>query len=214
MARIVKPVVKYINEPCWILPDVKVERGIHTYHIMKEMAKQRTFHKMAEYSAEQKEAGNPYVPNSIEGFSILKRAGGLGDKSLIAHLQSGLERWPWFISLVGYNPVGEVDEVIHNYGASDTYTLKGNIVGADDWIEEISDKKVLRLFFGTRGVKTINNVSQAINQTPTYVTRFNKKPEKREERGVRLFAYSVRLLLFADRFPSLGYPGFRVERVE
>ncbi|MBU0958318.1 MAG: hypothetical protein KKB31_00075 [Nanoarchaeota archaeon] len=133
--------------------------------------------------------------------------------SLRDFLRNGFRQFPNTSSKVIYNPSG-FDKVIHNHGTSDQYSLNANVVGPNDWIENILDKSVLESLLGTNDINRINKVSNWINETDTYLWRLNSKPSKKDERVVGFSAYSDGLGLSAAWDPLDEYPAFRVLQVE
>ena len=113
-----------------------------------------------------------------------------------------------------YNPEGEEDEAIHNYGTSEQYSIKGNIAGIGGFVHKISDKRTLETFFGTQNAIRINEVAQSVNRTDAYIRTLDSKPKEREERVARFYADDDRLGLFCDGDPRGEYPAFRVLKVE
>ena len=87
-------------------------------------------------------------------------------------------------------------------------------MGSDGYIEDISDKNVLKLFLGTNDIEQINIISQWFNNTNMSLWRLNSKPKQVEERVARFNAYSSRLDLDADRLLGDEYPTFRVLKAD
>ena len=203
-----------LSEGYWDITGVFHRGETRTYRFFEQMTPEMT----------QKEAIKEYgelIPSASLVWEIVDRVYDLRGENpkmseqFRASLQNNLRRWPLTSSLAGYNPEGEVDEVIHNYQTTHAeYSLRGNLVGIDGWIKDIPDKLALKLLLETGDVDKINKVFQWINGTDTRIWRENSKPSQRIERVVGFSAGGYGLLLDADRGPALGHPAFRVLRSE
>ena len=216
------PGIRYIqpSESFFEIPGVVYRGKTGTYRLFEKMTDSMTQEQLAEFYEKEKSKGNPHPMDSVLHFAIPSAAYRLRNESpeeaekLRVFLQRGFEQAPNTLTRAIYNPSGD-DEIIHNYGTSDQYFLRENIVGSDNWIADISDKNVLESLLGTKDVVKINEVSQWINRTNSYLWRLNSKsPTKKEERVARFGALSDRLVLDCDRDPLDEYPAFRVLRVK
>ena len=118
------------------------------------------------------------------------------------------------MSRVVYKPANQEDEVIHNYGTFDAYSIVGDIVGKDGRIKDINNPNALESILKTKDIKKLNEISNAINSTPMSFWRINSKPKEKTERVVGFSADDSRLYLDADGCLSSGNPAFLVERIE
>jgi len=208
-----------VSEGFWIVEGVKDKGKTANYRIFEKMALAMNPDDLINYSIKEKEKGNPYLGSAPLNMALFSRAEELSHKniegidSLRNFFRRGLEKFPYTLSRAVYNPQGEIDKAVHNYGTSDEYVLEENLVGKDGWIKDISDKEVLTAIFGTEDIKKINEVFQWINQTNAYLWRLNSKPSKRDERVVGFDASPGRLLLDCLWDPAIRYPAFRVLKV-
>jgi hypothetical protein len=200
----------------WDVSGVSCIGETGTYRVVGEMVPAMT-------SDKQMEKYGIQIPSSQLIWAIATRDYDLREEypehaeSLRKFLQVGFRAYPNTSTRSVYNPEDEIDEVIHNYKTQDQYSLRENIVGPDNWITNIPDKKVLESFLGTKDVNKINEVSQWINGTNMYIYRRNSEPSRKEgkvERVVWLLAFSDWFALGCDRGPSSRYPAFRVEKIE
>ena len=186
------------------------ENGVPSYRLLEKMAPSRTQDKLAEFYEKEKKTGTPLPLNSIQTFQLMEDAFKSGNKDLMNFIQKGLQEWPNTLTRVVYNFKGE-DEVIHGYGTSDEMVMNGNVVGNSGFIEKIDNPNALELLLGTKDLKRINEVTNAINKTPMFLWNFNSKPKERTERVVWFGAFDVRVLLNAYWDPSGEFSAFLVE---
>ncbi len=207
-------------EGFWEIPGVNYKGKNKTYRIFEKMAPEMNHGDLINHSIKEKKKGNPCIGDSILTFTIMSTANKLMEKypkeidGLRKFLQSSLNQHPNTLTRVGYNPQGEIDNIIHNYGTPNEYTLKQNLVGEDGWISDIKDKKVLKSLLGTDNIKKINEISQWSNNTNTYIWRLNSKPAQKNEGVVRFDANSDGLDLDCGGDPAGRYPAFRVLEVD
>jgi len=190
------------------------EGKTHTYKLLDKMTPAMTQDKLAEFYESEKQKGNPLPLNSIQTFELLQDAVISGDSDLMNHLQKDLRRGVNTLSRAIYNPLGKDDETIHNYGTSDVYTIIRDIVGRDGFIDSIDNPDALESLLGTKDIKNINKISNAINKTPICFMRVNSKPSQKIERVVRFDASSDWLFLDAFGDLSYEYPAFLVEKIK
>lgn len=201
----------------YVAPSVgyfEINNGNSVYRLMEKMTDLMGQDKLAELYEIEKEKGNPLPMNSIQHYELFKDAVKAGNSDLLNFLQKGLQRYPNTLTRVVYNPKGEQDETIHNYGTSDAYSIMRDIVGEDTWIKNLEDLTVLEPLLKTKDVKRIDEISNAINRTPMYLWRFNSKPSEKTERVVRFDADDDWLCLYAGGNPSVECPAFLVEKVK
>lgn len=207
------------SEGYWEIPGIDYRGETHTYRVFEKMAPVMNHDNLVEYSMGEKQKGNPYIGDSILTFATMSVAYNLRKKHseeiemFRKFLQSGLKQYPGTLTRIIYNPQGE-DEIIHNYKTSDEYILNDKVVGSDGWIKDIPDKKILKSLLGIDNIKRINEISQWINNTNTYLWRLNSKPLQKNERVVGFDACLDGLYLLCDRLPAYLYPAFRVLKVE
>ncbi len=97
---------------------------------------------------------------------------------------------PWVntLSRVKWSPNGP-DEMIHNYGLPDQYSLSKDLVGPDGYIKEAetkADAYVAALFDTDDTVEMVNQVFKWITDKDSHAWRFKQHPAKIEERVVAL----------------------------
>jgi len=204
MKKVVNPTSKYVSpsETYWEITGVKYKGNLHTYRLSDKMTEPMNQNKLAEFYEKEKQKGNPYPLDSILHFSIFDSA-----------VKSGLRKYPNTLSRVIYNPLSK-DNVIHNYGTSDVYSLNGDVIGEDGWITNINNKKSLELLTGIKDIKKLNKISQGVNQTQMGLWRVSSKPSEKIERVVRFDDYGGGLGLSAGGLPSGVFPAFLVEKVD
>ncbi len=211
--------IKYTprTEGLWEIPGVIYQGETGTYRLFEEMTPTLNQDQLAELYTKEKQKGNHHPTDMPLVWAIATRAYELRDedqsKTLQQFLRSGLRTFPNTLTRIIYNSSGE-DRVIHNYGTSDEYSLQGDIVGSGGFVSELSDKTVLEKIIGTQDTQKINEISQYVNGTDTYLWRLNSKPKQKDERVARFDAIGGRLGLDCCRHPRDEGPAFRVLRVE
>jgi hypothetical protein len=170
---------------------------------------------LAKLREKEKSAGNPYPANAQEIWAIASQAYELREEcpntaeQVRQVLQNGMQQYPNTLSRLVYDPDKELDQVIHNYGTSDAYTLEENIIGPARRVIA-ADNLVLEKVLGDSDYKHVQNVGRWINKTDFWIWRDNPKPKKRTERVARFVAGSGRAGLGCDGDLRCGYPAFRV----
>jgi hypothetical protein len=192
----------------------EIDNGNAVYRLMEKMTNSMTQDKLAEFYETEKKEGNPLPMNSVQHYELFNDAVKSGNADLLNFIQKGLKKYTNTLTRVIYNPIGEQDETIHNYGTSDTYSVIGDIVGDDNWIKSINNKNALDSLLKTKDVKRINKISNAINNTPMYLWRFNSKPSEKTECVVGFNANVVGLGFIANRYSSGENPAFLVEKIK
>jgi hypothetical protein len=171
--------------------------------------------KLAEFYEEQKQKGNPLPLNSIQTLGLLEDAGMSENPELKNYIHNSLRNfWINTLSRVIYNPIGEQDKTIHNYGTSDAYSILRDIVGQDGFITDINNQNALESLLKTKDIKKLNEISKSINSTAMYFLRLNSKPKEKDELIVRFGANAGGLGLIASGNLSDSNPAFLVERIE
>ncbi len=196
----------------WIVSGVSDRGKTGTYEVVREMIPADTQDNQAvKYGIE--------IPSAPLIWAIADRAYDFrtqkpeAAETLKNFLRQGFRQYPNTSSRIAYNPSG-TDEVTHNYGTSDQYSLSANVVGPDSWMENMSDKSVLESILGTSDTTKINKVSNWINGTNSRIWRLNSRPKQRDERVVRFVALDGRLDLGCSRLPRDVHPAFRVLKIE
>ncbi len=198
-----------------------VDRGeTTTYVVAPKMTPGLNQDKLAELYEREKQAENPHPTSApllqtiINRAYVIRNVNPQDSERFRVFLQNGLRRYPHTLTRITFNPEGQLDQVTHNHGTSDAYSIEGNIVGPDGWMVEIPDKKVLESLTGTKRVSQINRTYQWINKTNGYLWRLNSKPTQKDERVARFDAGHDRFFLCCGRHPLYVCPAFRVLRVE
>jgi len=202
----------------YILPSTgffEIDNGSSVYRLIEKLTPAMTQDQLAEFYEIEKAKGNPLPMNAIQHIELFRDAMNSKNSDLLNFLQRNLRtKFPNTLTRIVYNLIGEDDEVIHNFGTSDAYSLRGEIVGRDCLIKDIEDPNVLKLLVGTKGIKTLNKTSYAINSTPMFLWRRNSKTSIKSERVLGLYAYPIGFNLYANRLLSYEYPAFLVEQVK
>ncbi len=207
------------NEGFWTIPDINYRGESRTYRLFEKMIPRITQEQLSEFYEQEKAKGNPRPMDSILHFAIMNASYNLRDQNpketerLRRFLQTDFQEYKNTLTRVIYSPSGK-DKVIHNYRTSDEYSIDGKVVGPNDWIENMSDKKVLKSLLGTQDVVQIDKISQWINGTNSFICRFNSKPKTKDERVARFGTDDYALLFDCDRFTILKFSAFRVLRVD
>ena len=173
---------------------------------------------LAELYETEKQKGNPVPTDMPLIWAIASRGydrrNEIGDsEKLRQFLRTGLRRYPNTLTRAVYASEGN-DKIIHNHKTSDEYSIEGQVVGPNGWLSEMSDKNVLESLLGTNDVTKINEVSQWINGTDSYIWRVNSKPKEKIEKVAGLDAGGSRLGFDCYRVPQYECPAFRVLKVD
>jgi len=199
----------------WTMTNVFYRGNYSTFQIYENLTDRMNAQQMSDEYNKQKPLGNPYPANSLIIFSIADVAQKSKNKTLINFLHDSFRyKFPHAFSEIVYYPSGH-GRVIHNFGTQDEFYLNGkNLIGHDDWIENLENYDILRLVSGTKNIEDLNKRSQSINQTPTYLMRINSKPNENIERVVGFVAGAVRFDLLCCKGLNFGYPSFRVLQID
>ena len=200
----------------WRIPNVEYRNGIYSVDLAKRLLDNentKTQGEWAQYSVEAQKRGDFYVgdmPLYHSIFSALSKANSKDAEEAKEFIQKQMrEKWPITLTRIKYNPNGE-DEVIHNHGANDEYSVKGNIVGKDEFISQSADKSYLEAILGNSNIQEINQVYQWLNGTDAYIFRVNSKPKQTDERIAWFDADSDGVVLNCYRGPQGSYPALGV----
>jgi len=213
------PSLTWESEKRFLIPEVSYRGETADYRLFEEMTTSMNQNTLAEFYETEKAKGNPHPTDMPLIQAICTRAHTLKDenleisKKLRSFLKNSFRRYPNTLTRIIYNTSGK-DRIIHNYGTLDEYSLDGKVVGPDNWIDEISDKSVLEKLLGTSNIEQINEVSQWLNGTNTYLWRLNSKPKTKDERVARFGAGDSTFSLGCGRDPLSECPAFRVLRVD
>ncbi|MEK6917805.1 MAG: hypothetical protein AABW51_02550 [Nanoarchaeota archaeon] len=204
-----------LNENYFVVPGVSYKGETGTWNVFENLTGQVTQDELVEYSEKEKQKGNPYLMDLPLHFAVFlaayKLRNGQDAKRLRAFLQNSLRRHLHTLTRIAYNPDG-IDEAMHNYGTSEQYSLKGTIIGPDQWIKDMEDKKTLEILLSTEDVVQINNVFKWISKKNGYICRVNL-PTKEDEEAVRLYAGDDRFYLDCGKLGG-ACPAIRVMRVD
>ena len=201
------------------IPGVVYRGEAGTYRLFEDMTPSMNQDKLAKLYEREKIAGNPHPIDAPLLWAIATSGYELRNESpndserLREFLKAGFRRYPNTLTRVIYNP-SRKEEVIHNYGTSDAYSIAGKVVGVDAEVTQIPDKKVLELLLGTKNTKRINQISQWVNNTDFYIWRENSRSPEKIERVARFGADDDRLNLGCYRNLLNEYPAFRVLRID
>jgi len=207
------------DEGHFVIPDVAYRGQTGTYRLFEQMTPAMNQAQTAVIYEIEKQKGNPYPTDApliwaiITRGYVIKNQNPEASEKLRQFLGQGFRRYPGTLTRIAYEP-SEKDKIIHNYKTSDEYSIDTEVVGPDDFVQNISDKKVLESLLGTQDIARINEVSQWVNGTNGYLWRSNSKPEKKEERVAGFYAGDDRFGLDCGRDPRDEYPAFRVLKVE
>ena len=213
------PVLTWQAEKRFVIPNVSYRGQTGTYRLFENMTRAWNQEQLAELYETEKQKGNPIPTDAPLIWAIATSAYNFRNQNpqasekLRQFLRQGMSEYPNTLTRIVYAPEGS-DKIIHNYRTSDEYSIDEKVVGPDGWFSEIPDKKVLESLLGTQDVSQINQVSQWINRTNSYLWRLNSKPKEKDERVARFVAGDGRFVLGCGRDPLAGYPAFRVLKVD
>jgi len=96
--------------------------------------------------------------------------------------------WVNTLSKVIYNPVGRRDRVLHNVGQKDEYPVDEDIIGPQEYISKNPARasNACKAVLEDSNLQEINDIYKWITGKDTFLWRFTKKPENKEERVVAL----------------------------
>jgi len=153
----------------------EVNNELGDYKLMKKMSSPMTQNELAEIYEKGKSKGKPIPMNSIQHIELFEDAVKSGFNELINFFGENLQNNPITLTRVIYNSCKK-DEVIHNYGTSDAYTLVGDIVGEDGYIERLSNKEVLKSLLGTKDISKLDKIFNGIYPaSKMFLRRVNAK---------------------------------------
>ena len=111
-------------------------------------------------------------------------------------------------SRVDYMPSGQ-DVVTYEYGLDGEHQVKATILGPDEYIIKTKNPQGYHILFDTNDdPKEINSDFVYLNGTNAYAWKVNSKPESKETRVVRFYAYPGGFDVFCDRDPQDSYSVF------
>lgn len=210
-----------LSEDFFTIPEVSYRGKTRTYNLFEELTPFMNNSKRIEYNIKARQKGNPIIPDAPLTMNLMHKLSKSkpGEKSGYEindaknFLFQNLKIYIVTASNVFYNSVGN-DSGIHNIGTKDKYSVKGNFIGKDDWIMNLSKEGIFRKVFGL-SAKQINEFSNWMFDRNSYLLRINRKPEQdKEERNVGLNVCSDRFLLDGYCILDFDYPSFRVQKVE
>lgn len=217
---IAKPRIIY-NEPktgSFDIPGVVYRGETGTYRLFEEMTPLLTQGGLAELYDTEKQKGNPHPTDIPLFWAIAKRGFELRNESLQdskrlrQFFRKGLRKYPNTLTRIVYSP--KKDKIIHNYGTSDAYSVNGEFIGLDGWVKYVPHSDdLLKQLLGIRNADVIDDISQWINGTNTYICRLNSKPTQTDERVARFGTDDDGLDLGCVGVPFSEYPAFRVLRI-
>jgi len=203
------------TEAKFVIPEVVCRGKTPTYELSEEMSPPMNMKQLGRYNGEQRKVGNPYPASADEVRAIMSvvanRKGSQAEK-VRDFIRKNI--WANTATVVGYAPLGEIDEVIRDYGAPDQFSLRESIVGPDRFIES-ADSGLSEAILGEGNINVINSIAQKMYGTNFYIWRLNSKPLFQKTKGVvRFGANSGRRGLGCDGDPRGKCPAFRVLREE
>ncbi len=204
------------DEGNFIIPEVIYRGKTGTYRLFEQMTPAMNQEQLLKFYEQEKTKGNPHPTDAPLIWAIctsaytLKNENPKTSEKLRNFLQTGFQEYSNTLTRIIYNP-SEKDKIVHNHGTSDEYSIDEHIVGRDCWIRNMSNKKVLESLLGTSNIKQIDEVSQWINKTNTYIWRPNLKTRTKEEKVARFYAEEDGRFIFDFcGSPFIRGPAFRV----
>ncbi len=135
--------------------------------------------------------------------------------SLINHLHTTFRKnYIRALSVASYSSIKSENGIIHNYNTYDEFFEQGIVLGPNENVNNLNlkQRKALDLILKQKDLRTLNKVSQAINQTPFHLWRLNSKPSEKIQRGVVFDAVADRFFVDACWSLSDSDPAVRVLR--
>lgn len=123
----------------FLIKNVNYHGKKRTYEISKDFSPQMTLDGLAEFSSREKEKGNFYAVGLPQFLSIALK--GFKDKNndFLKHIHSGtLNNFSRFLSKTIFNIRPMEDEVIHEYGMPEQYSVTQNIYEKDEYSTDFS----------------------------------------------------------------------------
>jgi hypothetical protein len=177
----------------WEIPGVTYRGASGNVHVLKgylDNGNSKTQDNWANYSESARKNGGFYTPDYPLFFATLERAYALKTNPSIEEVRQKIKelsrvRWLMALSRIKYDSNGD-DEIVHNHGMSDQYSIKEHFMGQDGKIPAGSQESVYQKLLGTKcSVVEISNVFRWLNDTDTYIWRLNKTPKNTEGRVAR-----------------------------
>ena len=112
-------------------------------------------------------------------------------KATISKIQRMLRKdhrdeWMMTGTRIKYMPKG-LDEVIHEYGTPEAYSVNLKMVGPDEWVTPTSGfEDSIEALLGTRDLALVQQVSSWASGKKPYLWRVNERPKKLDERALVL----------------------------
>jgi len=196
----------------WSIPNVLYRGKSHTVELYSGgVLEARTPDEWAKHYGSAKPAGEFHAPDFPLFYGVLKALyNSKDDSSKKVEVeeaknflrQSSRNNWLTTLTRIKHNPKG-MDEVIHNYGTSDSYKNKVKFIGPDGEITAVDGGRACKVLLGTSDdVQKIGSIYQWLNDTPTYIWRVNNKLSSVDDRVAWFYAYSDRACLDCGWDPS------------
>jgi len=112
-----------------------IKNGTLDYKLFKKMTSSMDQNEHAKYYEKAKKEGNPRQLNSFQHYNLFRDAIKSGNSDLVNYVQKGFQKWPITLSRIVYEPFGEENKTIHNYGTSDAYSTIATPVAIKDFIK-------------------------------------------------------------------------------
>ncbi len=152
-----------------------------------------------------------YFQGAFSALYELRNKGGEVEQAR-QFLQDAMRtKYPSTLTRIRYNPRGEKDAIIHNFGTDSPEEISIDFSGVDMPISEMPLEVCLALT-GKTPQETGEIMSYLNGGTSSYLWRVNSKPVQRDERVARFFAGSSRAGLSCDGSLAYRYPALRVGR--
>ena len=197
----------------------EIEKGESVYRLMGQLSSPMNQNALADFYNRSKEKGNPLPMNALQHIRFLEDVAMSNDVDLknyvsqCLHQNDILTTSRLIISSEGYK-----DEVIHNYGTLDAYSVYGKIEAKAGDIDSMDKPHVLKYLVGTRGIKKLNKISNAITGGQMFIAdglSWDFRPlEGTKERAINLAKRGKGLCLWTTDDLRDENPAFLMERVK
>src|SRR3989344_1606162 len=209
------------TEDFWRVEGVEYRNEIYTVDLSKSIlfdGKSKTQDQWAEYSMQAKQSGDFYIGDFPLYHALFTTLFNQENTTQAQEARKFLkkqfeEKWLATLTRIRYTSSGK-DEVIHNFGLDDKYSIKETMIGPDEWIKNSQNTNYLEALLGTSDNEKINKVYKWIIGNDAYIGRINSTPKNVVDRVVGFGADPGGADLYCGWYSSIssGSLGVRAKR--